>query len=96
MLTPPMVEVGVRHNRAVREPESARKSDDSRFGWLLRRPANLWLRLGVLGLIIFGGGFLFRLLFKRTDAIELYVYATVAALALVSLVAGLLKARKAA
>jgi hypothetical protein len=52
--------------------------------------------LGVLGLIIFGGGFLFRLLFKRTDAIELYVYATVAALALVSLVAGLLKARKAA
>jgi hypothetical protein len=51
--------------------------------------------LGVIGLIIFGGGFL-RLLFKRTDAIELYVYASVAALALVSLVAGLLKARKAA
>lgn len=95
MLTPPTVEVGVRHNRAVRKPESARKSNDSRFGWLLRRPLNWWLRLGVIGLIIFGGGFL-RLLFKRTDAIELYVYATVAALALVSLVAGLLKARKAA
>lgn len=90
-----MVEVGVRHNRAVSEPESGRKSDDSRFGWLLRRPPNLWLRLGVVGLIIFGGRFLL-LLFKRTDAIELYVYATVASLALVSLVAGLLKARKAA
>ena len=52
--------------------------------------------MGVAGLIIFGGGYLFRILFKRTDAIELYVYATVAVLALVSLVAGLLKARKAA
>jgi hypothetical protein len=51
--------------------------------------------LGVIGLIIFGGGFL-RLLFKHTDPIELYVYATVAALALVSLIAGLLRARKAA
>jgi hypothetical protein len=32
----------------------------------------------------------------RTEAIDLYVYATVAALAVVSLVVGLIKARKAA
>jgi hypothetical protein len=50
--------------------------------------------LGVIGLIIWGGGFL-RLLFKRADALELYVYATVTALALVSLVVGLIKQRKA-
>jgi hypothetical protein len=82
------------HTRAVRQPERARQSDYSRLGWFRRRPANRWLRFAIPGLVLFGGGFVLRFLFRRDEG-DLYLYGGVAALALVSLVVGLIKERKA-
>jgi hypothetical protein len=82
------------HNHAMSQPARARQQDYSRLGWLGRRLPNWWLRFAVPGLIIFGGGFVFRILSKRTDDIGLYLYGTLATLGMVALVVGLIKARQ--
>jgi len=58
-------------------------------------PANRWLRFAIPFLTIFGGGFVLRLLFSRRDEPGLHLYGGIAALAVVSLVIGLIKERKA-
>lgn len=78
-----------RHTRRVRQAERAQQSDDSSLGWFRRRPANLWLRFAIPGLVLFGGGFVLRFLFRRDEG-DLYLYRGVAALALVSLIVGLI------
>ena len=70
--------------------------DRSRRGWLSRPPANWWLRIAFPSLTIFGGGFVFRILFRRTDESSLYLYGTVAALGMVALVVGLIKVKRSA
>lgn len=87
-------EVRFRHTRVVRQPEGARQSDDSRMGWFRRRPANRWLRFAIPGLVLFGGGFVLRFLCRRDEG-DLYLYGAIASLAVVSLVVGLIKERKA-
>lgn len=71
-----------------------RQPDRSRLGWLGRRPPNWWLRFAIPGLIMFGGGFVSRILAWSTDF--LYAYGTGVALALVALVVGLIKVKRSA
>ena len=92
--TPGRQKSASRHTRAVRQPERARQLDDSRLGWLRRRPANRWIGVAIPGLALFGVGFVLRILFGG-DELGLYTYGVMAALAAVSLVVGLLKERKA-
>ena len=73
-----------------------RQPDRSRLGWLGRRPPNRWLRFAIPFLTIFGGGFVFRSLSGRTDEPWLYLYGTIAALAMVALVVGLIKVKRSA
>jgi len=79
----------------VSEPGVTRQPDRSRLGWLGRRPPNRWLRFAIPGLIIFGGGFVVRIV-SGTDDPWLYLYGTGAALAVVALVVGLIKVKRSA
>ena len=76
-----------RHNHSVSETGVTRQPEGSRLGWLGRRPPNWWLRFAIPGLIMFGGGFVSRVLTGSTDF--LYAYGTGTALAMVALVVGL-------
>ena len=73
-----------------------RLPDRSRLGWLGRRSPDRWLRFAIAGLIMFGGGFVFRILSGRTDEPWHYLYGTGAALAMVALVVGLIKVKRSA
>jgi hypothetical protein len=75
------------------EPGEARDPDASGAPWLRRPWENWWSRVAVPALIIFGGMFVGRMLFGDADGVAI-VYGSSAALAVVGLVIGLIKAKR--
>jgi lipid-A-disaccharide synthase-like uncharacterized protein len=65
----------------------------ARWAWLTRQPTNWWLRLGLPGLMIFGFGFLIRLLFAEDMGGYAVPFGVLALVFLASVLVGLAKER---
>jgi hypothetical protein len=77
----------------VREPGEYRTRDASGVPWWRRPLPNWWLRFAVPPAILFGGMFVLRVLLGDADEVAT-VYGLSAALAVVALVIGIIKAKR--